>query len=69
MREDFLKKRNEKIHEAEQLTEKRHAKRQKKKERQRQLKKKMKFIQKLDKIGNPQADSDSEDNEDDPEAS
>lgn len=31
MRQQFLKKRNEKISEAESLTEKRHAKRQKKK--------------------------------------
>lgn len=31
MREDFFNKRNEKLKESEQLTEKRHAKRQKKK--------------------------------------
>ena len=49
MREEFAHKREEKLKEAELLTEKRHLKRQKKKERQRQLKKKMKFIQKLDK--------------------
>lgn len=52
MREQFLSKRNQKMKEAESLTEKRHAKRQKKKERQKQLKKKMKFIKKLDKGNN-----------------